>query len=119
MYITTPIDKSPQVAQPQCPAQQPCVQPLQIYVSGLGLAFALSCLAAFLLRQKLFRHVRSKSNIFLSHALLFVTIASLLFAALYLLKAEYRPGMGPIEGVLVRSRLLPDLWPPLLEIYKQ
>lgn len=113
MYITNGFTR---VVQSECPVV--CGQPLQAHLSLLGAVFGIVCLASYLVRKRFFLHVRSKKKKILSKILFISFFVFLALFLLYFLKFEYQAfgDSCPIDGLLLKFRLFPGIFPPLFEI---
>jgi len=113
MYITNTANRPNPVV---CPAV--CEQPLRLDINLLGAVFGLTCLALYFAKKKFFLHPRSKKKKLISRILTGLFFISLLLFLLYFIKIEYKPINGKCQsaGILLRGKLLPDIWPPLYDI---
>lgn len=110
MYITNTSNRPSPV---ECPVV--CEQPLRLDINLLGAVFGLTCLALYFANKKFFLHARSKKKKLISQILTGSFFILLLLFLLYFIKLEYKPAKASCqsEGVLLRGKLLPDIWPPL------
>lgn len=118
MYITQPINKAaPVVQKAECPPQ--CSPALYADFNLLGLIFGLSCLATYFIKKKFLTPARSNRKKLAVKILYWVKWILLALFILYFIQIEYQPPTNscPVEGIMLRFDLLPDLLRPLLVWY--
>jgi len=116
MYITTNLNRPNPVV---CPVV--CEQPLRLDINLLGTIFGISCLVVYLVKKKFFLHVWLKKKKLISRMLTGSFFILLFLFLLYFIRLEYKPAGAQCrsEGILLRGKLLPDIWPPLYTTWQK